>query len=201
MFGGKRRRAAKAAVEACSPLIAIAKIREIPNKFWSDPYILGFLGLTITFFAQHVSKNKLKGEDLGFVIINTFRIISEKDGAEIAELMLAYELDKNTAFFEGRVAADKCIAMAYGLDDYDNDPDVIEAKEAPDLGLRLGFGVSSNKAAGFLLKKLWSDVIERKVGDYKVDIRRSDPHIHREGDTDDHFLRFPEAVPRRRSLS
>jgi hypothetical protein len=60
MFGSKRRKAVRAAVDNIRPIIGIIQYNYgIPAGFWQDEYSMGFFGFLISFHMQRASRGAL----------------------------------------------------------------------------------------------------------------------------------------------
>ncbi|WP_395016082.1 hypothetical protein [Dongia sp.] len=170
MFGSARRKATKAATEAVRPLIKLLEITDgLPAGFWEDPYVLGYINGCIGLFAKLVTRGAVKGADMGYVMMDVLSDVSGRNGQEIVRNVIRLQQSKDAEYMRGIANADKCISVTYGLTDYDQDPDVVEARRrAPVIRKELSSitGESSENAnAGAALQEmLFYDVVRARFG-------------------------------------
>lgn len=169
MFGITRRKATNAAVEATLPIVKTLEIsRPLPNKFWEDPFVLGFIYITIASFAKISTGGKVTGADLGQCMFDTFSRISGRDGVEIGERATNFANHKNREFFLGMEKANKVIDVGFGSREFDHDKDVIEAISRVDaLGSTLDFlGETSrvSKITAQLMIVCFYNVVRERFG-------------------------------------
>lgn len=170
MFGGKRRRATKMALEAVQPILRTLEMSGgIPSGFWDDPYVLGYLGGTAAIFAKMTTQGKIAGESLGQVMITVYETLSGLDGVEISKKVLLLQSSNDKDFLKGLGNADKTICVAYGIEGYEDDPDVVEAKElvkkmGPDFAF-LGETTEAAQISGCLTQMLFYQVVRDRLGE------------------------------------
>ena len=65
-FGSKRKKITEQVIEAVRPKIGIIQsLYGIPEGFWRDPYVLGYISGCISAFIQMLGGGKLKQVDRG----------------------------------------------------------------------------------------------------------------------------------------
>jgi hypothetical protein len=95
MFGSKRRKAVRAAVDNIRPIIGIIQYNHgIPAGFWQDEYLLGFLGFLIGFHMQRASGGALSQTEKGQGLADAFTELSNINGAAIARQFTALALQR-----------------------------------------------------------------------------------------------------------
>lgn len=158
-----------AATQAVEPLIRTLEMTGgVPEGFWEDAYVLGFLNGCIGIMAKMATRGKIDGGDLGQVMIGVFDAISGGQGSEIATRVIPLQESEDTEFLRGVTSAAKTISVAYGFPDYDTDPDVVAAR-------RLAKSMSSvssifagpseaAQVAGALHKMLFFNVVRDRLG-------------------------------------
>ncbi len=171
MFGGKRRRAQEAALEAVQPFVtAIASTGGIPTGFWEDPFVLGFFNGCISAFAKLATQGKIAGVDLGLVLMSVYDSVTGGNGRETGLRAHTFIEKQEPDFIRGLDNAIKLVAFTYGLADLSDDPDVIEATkvhEAVDASLSGITGPISETSAvaGALSHILFYDVVQERFGE------------------------------------
>lgn len=175
----KRSRATKAATDAVRPFIrCIEGIGGIPPGFWDDPYVLGFLTAYIRQFAKLSTRGKIGGDDLGMVYGDVFEAISGQSWEPIARRSLELQNSGNADYAKGFDNALKVFSVCFGQKHYDDDPDVIKARELSnqlgDFGLRSTTGGPMNETArvgGTLQDILFYRVVFERLGEGTGGIR------------------------------
>lgn len=141
MFGFKRRKATRTAIDALAPFIRTLEMTGgLPSGFWRDPFVLGFFQGGIAIFATISSGGKIKGEELGWVVMDVLATLAGAAAMPAAKLAGELGMAGDAEFTRGATAADKIISYAYGQDIYDNDPAVLAAKARQ---AKLGAGLAS----------------------------------------------------------
>jgi hypothetical protein len=95
----KVRRARKAAVAAIAPHVERSRWRlhGIPEGTWCDPYMVGFLAMLITLFAQKEVRS-LDGQSLGLVQLDAWGQITRTDAGSIGEEITLLSANGDAAF-------------------------------------------------------------------------------------------------------
>lgn len=98
----RARRARKAALRVLAPLVAGTRFRlgVIPDRTWSDPYIVGFLAMLITRVAQQ-RVGVLGPETLGLVQSEAFAALSGVSTDAIGQRILALSSGEDRIFEHG----------------------------------------------------------------------------------------------------
>jgi hypothetical protein len=113
-FGGKKRAATRAAVDALRPLIGtIQHVHGVPARFWLDPYVLGFTQFAIGFFAKMATGGKIAGADLGIVLADAYSALSNQNGVAIGKQATVFATGNHADFNKG--ADDAAAVYLYQL--------------------------------------------------------------------------------------
>ena len=90
---------------------------------WKDPYLLGYLNFTGSFFAKAETNGKAKPEDIGFAMMDAFSAVSNMNGAEIARYGVELAESRDPDFESGMQDAMTVALYTVGLlRDEDSDP-------------------------------------------------------------------------------
>ncbi len=101
-FRSKRKVAAEAATQALRPLIALAGMSGgMSHWMWQDPYLLGFMNFTASFYAKAETNGKVGAEDLGNAIFEAFGNVSNMDGKAIAMRGVEFAEGRDPDFSDG----------------------------------------------------------------------------------------------------
>lgn len=168
MFGWKRHKAVSTATEAVAPFVrAFEAIGGLPDGFWRDPYVVGFLSGCIAIFAKMATGWKLSGRDLGYVVVEVLDNISSGSGTEIATFGNDCLHAQDPEYARGIRNAEKVISVVYGLGDYTDDPDIQAARRdalnpsAP-ASFIAPFGNQGTDVGGALLDRLYYREIQER---------------------------------------
>jgi hypothetical protein len=102
MFGSRRRKAVRAAVDNIRPIIGIIQYNYgIPSGFWQDEYLLGFFGFLIGFHLQRAAGGVLSQTDKGQGLADAFTELSNINGAAIARHFTTLALAETEDFTRG----------------------------------------------------------------------------------------------------
>lgn len=101
----------------------------LPEGFWRDPYVLGFLHGIITFTAKAATRGKINGKELGRLIIRTISDLYNGKWHEVIDLIKKFHATKNNDYVEGFKNAEKIVFVCYQINSFDEDPDIIGAKK------------------------------------------------------------------------
>lgn len=137
----------------------------IPESLVSNHYVLGYFCVSIGIAMQRASREKLTSEDQGkvlFLVMDYLFAGHRPDHALLASLLGG--ANKSEEFTKGATAANKVLATAAGFSDFQNDADVLAAREvvrrAGDSLEYLAPGASENsKVSGELLRALLYQVV------------------------------------------
>jgi len=169
MFGGRKRKAIQAAIEAVHPIVRTLEMTGgLPHGFWEDPYVTGYLTTVVGLFAKMSSNGKVAGEELGEVVRDVMAIISGRDGTEIISQVRALQKSQDPDFSNGSTNAQKVVLLAYGLDSFDDDPDVERARRLganDDFAFFTGPISDAAKTAGALQTMLFYEAVRERLGE------------------------------------
>jgi hypothetical protein len=77
---------------------------------WRDPYLLGFMNFTASFFARAETKGSAKPEEMGFGLQDAFTTVSNMNGVEIIREVVGLSESGDPEFVRG---LDDAAAVAY----------------------------------------------------------------------------------------
>ena len=84
MFWNKRQKVSDHVFRAVQPIVAnIYTAIGIPPGFWDDDFVLGYLGVCISFHMNYTSDAKLTHEDKGAIAADVFQRLSSLNGLAI----------------------------------------------------------------------------------------------------------------------
>lgn len=115
MFGFTRRKVTEHTVASIRPLIGIFQhFNGLPQGFWQNEFVIGFVGFMINFHADVTSGKKLSHEDKGQLLCDVFTALSNINGHEIARQFIRLTVldPKSPEFEEG---ADKAAIYAFAM--------------------------------------------------------------------------------------
>src|SRR5581483_6846650 len=123
------RMAVDAARADVAPMLRVfTDIAPLPEAFWSDPYVLGYLSSVGGMAAEDATDGRLGQRDLATA---AFRALGALAAKPVAELRAAVEDGGPEAvqeFEEGFLAAYKVAAVGTGSDEFDQDEVVRQAR-------------------------------------------------------------------------
>lgn len=132
LFGTDRKTATRAAVEALRPIIgSIQHTHGLPARFWTDPYVLGFMQFTIGWHAKLATNGKITGSELGLALADSLTALSNMNGPEIVRRISPLQNDPD--FNRGADDAATVTFYTYGkLKNEQDNPLVQRATEVVD---------------------------------------------------------------------
>jgi hypothetical protein len=90
LFKSTQTTATEAAIDAIRPIIGIVQHSYgLPQGFWTDPYVLGFLSITIAHHAKLATGGKARGEIMGYVLSDVLTSLSNMNGRELGRRITA----------------------------------------------------------------------------------------------------------------
>ncbi|WP_438731453.1 hypothetical protein ACR9YC_06535 [Parasphingorhabdus sp. DH2-15] len=127
--------ATQAAKAALRPLLAIAQMKGgMSYWMWQDPYLLGFMNFTASFYAKAETNNKIDAAGLGYALIEAFENASNMNGTAIAEKMTGFMDQKDPNFLRSmQDATTIALYNAGSITDEDIDPLVVEANKGAEI--------------------------------------------------------------------
>lgn len=172
LFGSKRRKIAQAVLKQVQPEFAALErlIGPLPPGVASDQYVLGYLVASIGIITQTVSGGKIGAEDKGFVLFHCIKAIFGGNAPSNEQITNLIESGgAKPDFVRGAKAAEKIMCTIAGFPDYENDPEVVAAREEiRTVGKSLDFltpGAAENtKVAGHLQAKLFNQYVVQRYG-------------------------------------
>lgn len=163
MFGIKRRKAVKTALQLTGPVVSLFQnLYGLPRDFWHDSFVLGFIGLFSNYHATVTSGMKLSDIDKGYAVVEIFSGLTLLDGAPFAREYVALSLSdpKDEAFEMGADYAFYCVRFPHS-----NTPPGAEAfyLEAEEVAAKQGGGPKSNIALMHLIKRLFLEPAHKRL--------------------------------------
>ena len=129
-FRSKRKVATEAATQALRPLMALVGMSGgMSNWMWHDPYLLGFMNFTASFYAKAETNGKVGPEDLGNAIFEAFTNVSNMDGKAIAMRAVGFAEGRDPEFEQGMHDAMTTALYSVGMLDV-NDPEPLVQSSA-----------------------------------------------------------------------
>jgi hypothetical protein len=132
MFGNKKRKAVDHVTERLRPLMGIISHNYgIPERFWDDEFVLGFMLMMVSFHLNETSGLRMSQTDKGFVMTDVFSNLSNLNGAAISRraVDLAMQDPKSPDFELGGDNAHICAYASLGKVSDVGRPHVEAAKE------------------------------------------------------------------------
>jgi hypothetical protein len=161
MFGSRRRKAVRTAVNNIRPIIGIMQYNYgIPAGFWQDEYLVGFFGFLISLHMQRAAGDALSQMDKGLGLADSFTEISNINGAAIARQYSTLAFAKTEDFKRG--ADNAALIALYSIGALRNESDNEHVKEAKHIVKKLGGGNDRAQIAGILLHSLLIDEIAER---------------------------------------
>ena len=162
MFGSKRKRAVRAAVENTRHLVDTFELNaELLDGFWENDYVVGFVGLLIANYMETASDGKLSVRDKRRGWTDALTELSKYNGEKIAVQFRALLGSHNSDF---KLAVDRALIwysyVSEELDDEDAYPDLVTIKAECD---EEGLGNSRDVIAHDLLQRWFFDVVRSQL--------------------------------------
>lgn len=165
LFGSPRKKALKESVEATLPIIRTLEMTGgLPQGFWNDAYVLGFINGCIVLFAKRSAGGNLAGETLGMVIMDAFPLISGADRTVIANRVIELQQIRQADFLRGFENAYKCIMYGFDPNAFQDDPDVIAAKALAAKMPSMGVTDANAQVGGALIQMLFYKDVRQRLG-------------------------------------
>ena len=140
----------------------------LPEGFWRDPYALGFLQGTLVTLAKIASRGELEGKKVAQVALNVFKATVPGRGAEIYNNAVTYYSQANPSYLDAMSAGMMSIAVIYGSDDFNENPDVKKARAMAEEALaetgREGDTPSSAEVGSMLQYMLFQTAVSERLG-------------------------------------
>lgn len=179
MFGFARRRAVKAAKEHGSAIIRLVEaMGGLPDGFWEDPYIVGWITGFIYCVARAATNNRIGTTDLGRVLMATITAVAGAKGKEVVARSKGWARTKDEPKFnEGVQAATKTYFVSVGAREFDADPEVVQARQLAKSrdsfqeSLGLGASTEQDEVSAAMQHLLFYDVVERMRSSHGSDRR------------------------------
>jgi hypothetical protein len=141
---------------------------DLPDGFWDDAFVLGFLGGCVLKSAPSKGLALLKPDLLLGVMSRVLANLSGREAAEMERRILELH-DRDRDFRRGADNADKILSITWGLPGYDDDPDILDghqrALDMREAGFFLDGEVSEQKALVAALQlSLFREVVFDRFG-------------------------------------
>jgi hypothetical protein len=163
MFGNKRRNAIKVAVENIRPLLATYQhTYGTPAHFWTDDFVLGFVGYLAAYHMHHATQGTLSQVDKGHGLSEVLTQLSNLNGMELAKRFTEHVAEDSPAFAKGGDNAAVIASYIRGtLRNEDMNEDVQRAKKTLE-----GTGKSDRSSvAAILAMQLFYDVLRERFAE------------------------------------
>lgn len=118
MFFWKRARIVQNVANIVGPMVGVIRVSnrgQLPEGFWSDPYVLGFLLSYSSAVAKMSSDNQIKGHDLAIVLRKVFLLMADAEAGLISQITKRYSKELNPEFIEGLGSGTVLYATSTGI--------------------------------------------------------------------------------------
>jgi len=163
MFGNKRKKATEFVIDRMRPLVGLIQHQYgIPEGFWQDEFVLGFMHLMVSFHTQQ-SGYHLSTTDKGFLIADVYTSLSNLNGAAIGQRAtdIATEEDQHPDFKLGADCAHICAFATIGKMSEDGRKIVAAAK---DMAAERGNADDTSAVVEILFHELFFQKIAERFG-------------------------------------
>lgn len=160
-------RARRAVVNVIAPMVASSRRRlgTIPTARWREPYMIGFLTMLISLFAERRTRCSISSERLGLLQEDAWQDLTGLPDDRIGEDVCFMSAEYDREFVGGCMAAVRFAEAYYGRHD-PLDPEILDVidrewngaqfpSEADDVGV---FGKN-----GAIARALWARYFEDRV--------------------------------------
>jgi hypothetical protein len=119
-----------AARQAVEPLVdTFRRTGGLPDGFWDDPYVFGYMGGTAAMAARLAAGGGLDDDTLGEVVLTVLHESSARERDWLASRAETLHGAGDESFAEGQRNAEKVMAVAMGGRQFDKDMDVRAARD------------------------------------------------------------------------
>lgn len=123
------RLAAEAARKDIAQLLSmLQRIGPLPDAFWRDPYVIGYLASVGGMVAEDVTDGRLSEKHLTKASFLALAALAGKKPEQLRTVVENGTPDSLFAFEDGFFAACKVAAVASGSDEFDDDSAVVQAR-------------------------------------------------------------------------
>ena len=133
MFGFRRKKVVNKVTQVLRYTIGAIefKLTTLPAAFWEDSYTLGFMHKLVHFYvtANGAAMGGLSGKQFQLAQVEVLEELSRSENYEVASQIAGLLKGNDSEFKRGIANAEKVIAVMLGLDDFNDDPVFIKAKE------------------------------------------------------------------------
>lgn len=160
-------RTRRVVVNAIAPMVACSRRRlgAIPPARWREPYMIGFLTMLISLFAQRRARSAISSERLGLLQGNAWQDLTGLPDDRIGEDVCLLSAEYDREFVGGCIAAARFAEAYYGRHD-PLDPEILDvigsewayAQCPPDADDLRVFGNN-----GAIASALWARYFEDRV--------------------------------------
>ena len=163
MFGSKKHKALTDEVSSAtrSAVSLVENAHGVPNGFWQDSYVLGFLMGQINAFMSVFGGDALSIADKGRVVVDCLGELSGMKGKGLSEQSMVYASSEDPDFLRANQNG-MFIAMvqAERLPDADNNPVVAATRNLLDAA---GKDSSLPDIAGYLTQQHWVGEVKTRL--------------------------------------
>lgn len=159
MFGTQRKKATKIATQAAKQIVSTVELggmRSLPEDFWHDAYVLGYLyGVIVSFVAACMPEEQDLNKH-GDAVIEALDKLS--NDTKVAERVNNFLDRKDPDFLAGWTNADKVVDITYNIRDHSDDPDVQRARKKAS-----EYGGGNDAVSGALSQILFYDKVRDRL--------------------------------------
>lgn len=165
LFQSVETKGTKAGIAAIQPMLGSLQAMGgpgIPSGMWQDPYIIGYVNMTINMWARLHTNGKAQGPDLGLILMNVYNSVSHQNGLAIVKYGAALTEEKNPEFVRGMEEA--MLIFLYGTDQLRKDDHLVFVQAKADAA---AVGKPNDKGAisSFILMATWYKEVKRLASD------------------------------------
>jgi len=165
LFQSVRTKGTRAAIAAVQPMLGGLQSFAgpgIPAGMWQDPYVLGYINMTISMWAKLYTNGKAEGGELGLILIDVYSAVSHQNGLAITSLAADLTQQQHPDFIRGM--EDAMLVFLYGQNRLNQEihPVLVQAKTDA-----AAMGKANDKVAisGLMLMATWYKEVKRLAAD------------------------------------
>ncbi len=161
LFESVESKGTKAGIAAVQPMLGGLQAfggPGIPPGLWQDPYVLGYLNMTVNMWAKLHTNGKAEGGTLGLVLMNVYAAVSHQNAPAIVSLTVELMQAQQPDFVRGM--EDGMLIFLYGQNRLKQEihPTLLQAKADA-----AAMGKPNDKVAisGLMLMATWYKEVKR----------------------------------------
>ena len=109
-------------------LAMLDRLGPVPDGFWCDPYVIGYLASLGGMAAEDVTDGRLSEKHLTKAAFRALGVVAGRPPAQLRAIVENGTPEALTEFEDGFVAAYKVASVACGDDEFDTDSVVMQAR-------------------------------------------------------------------------